>query len=111
MKLLTKAIETAFRRPLAPGVAAQDRPVLVKYFDPAGRYTLYVTEANPVGGTDRPVDWELFGYCISPLGPDCDEWGYASLNELQGVRGRFGLGIERDIHFSGTVAEVLKAAA
>lgn len=106
MKLLTKAIEAKFRQPLAPGVPIQDRPVLVKYFDPCGRYTLYVVEANPAGD-----DWELFGYCVSPLGADCDEWGYAALSELQSVRGRFGLGIERDLHFSGTVADVLQVAA
>ena len=41
----------------------------------AGRYTYYVTEWD---GEDL-----LFGYVLSPLGSDCDEWGYTSLSELE----------------------------
>ena len=52
--------------------------VVVKYFFPAGRYTLYVTEAEFDGD-----DAQLFGYCLSPFGEDSDEWGYASLAELR----------------------------
>jgi len=45
----------------------------------------------------------MFGLC--DLG--CPELGYASLNEMQAVRGPFGLGIERDLHWRAmTVAEV-----
>ena len=44
----------------------------------------------------------LFGYMVSPLGPDCDELGYASLAELAGVRNRMGLGIERDLYWDPT---------
>ena len=107
MKLLTKAIEAKFKASKRDeDTPTSERDVLVKFFDPCGRYTLYVTEAQPMGD-----DWELYGYCISPLGPDGDEWGYANLSELQAVRGRFGLGIERDIHFSGTIGDVLKGEA
>jgi hypothetical protein len=28
----------------------------------------------------------LFGYCVSALGEDCDEWGYTMLSELQNLR-------------------------
>jgi hypothetical protein len=108
MKLLTKAIEAKFERSNA-GADTQGRrngDILVKYFDPCGRYTLYVLEAEKVGD-----DWQLYGYCVSPLGEDCDEYGYASLNELQSVRGRFGLGIERDLHFKGTIGDVVAVAA
>ncbi|HET8797640.1 MAG TPA: DUF2958 domain-containing protein [Thermoanaerobaculia bacterium] len=82
-----------------------DAVVVVKYFFPAGRYTLFVTEAEVDG-----EDVRLFGYCLSPFGADCDEWGYASLAELQSVRVR-GLAIERDLHFpiaTRTVADALK---
>jgi hypothetical protein len=76
----------------------------VKLFDPCGRYTLYVFEAEEVPAEEtmdgRP-DLFLYGYCVSPLGEDCDEWGYASLNEIAGTKNRFGLGIERDLHFGG----------
>ncbi|MEK6373189.1 MAG: DUF2958 domain-containing protein [Acidobacteriota bacterium] len=85
-----------------------DAVVVVKYFFPAGRYTLFVTEAE-----FDDEDVLLYGYCISPLGPDCDEWGYASLAELQSLRVR-SLTIERDLHFplaTRTVAEALKRHA
>lgn len=49
---------------------------LVKLFHPCGRFTLFVTEYDP-------VDRLLYGYCLSPLGQDCDEWGYTSLDELE----------------------------
>ena len=82
--------------------------VVVKYFFPAGRYTLYVTEAE-----FDEEDVRLFGYCLSPFGPDCDEWGYASLAELQSLRVR-GLSIERDLHFplaTHTVKDALARVA
>jgi hypothetical protein len=68
-----------------------DALVVVKYFFPAGRYTLYVTEAEFDGD-----DAQLFGYCLSPFGEDSDEWGYASLAELRSLRVR-GLTMERDV--------------
>jgi hypothetical protein len=63
----------------------------VKFFFPAGRYTFYATE-----GEEQGDDILFFGYCVSPLGPDCDEWGYTALSELQSVHVR-GLSMERDI--------------
>lgn len=86
----------------------ENAKVLVKFFFPAGRYTFYVTEAD-----DQGEDLHFFGYCISPFGPDCDEWGYAALSELQSVRVR-GLTIERDLHLpfaTRTVGELLRSAA
>jgi Protein of unknown function (DUF2958) len=82
--------------------------VVVKFFFPAGRYTFYVTEAQA-----DDDDWCFFGYCISPLGEDCDEWGYTALSELQSVHVR-GLTIERDLHLpfaTRTVGELLRSAA
>ncbi len=81
--------------------------VLVKYFFPAGRYTFFVTEAQR-----EEDDWLLFGYCVSALGPDCDEWGYASLAELSSVFVR-GLTIERDVHLpvaTRTVRDLVESA-
>ena len=101
MKLTTAAVLKKFEKSRTCG-----QEILVKYFDPCGRYTLYVTEAEKCGD-----DWRLYGYCVSPLGPDCDEYGYIMLSELQSVRNRFGLGIERDLHFSGTLPQVLKEVA
>jgi Protein of unknown function (DUF2958) len=85
-----------------------DALVVVKYFFPSGRYTLFVTEAEFDGD-----DVNFYGYCLSPLDPSCDEWGYASFEELRSTRVR-GLMIERDLHFplaTRTVAEALKRHA
>jgi len=89
--LLTKAIEKKI--PGMRGQRNQEDPVAyVKIFDPSGRYTFYGTEYSK---TER----EFYGFCISALGPDCSEWGYSSLTEMEGVKNRFGLGLERDLHF------------
>ena len=94
MKLITKAIEKA-APPLYSddGLPLEDRTVVAKFFDPTGRYTFYMMEYDP-------KDRLAFGWCVSPLGPDCDELGYVSINELEEVKGALGLGIERDRLFS-----------
>ena len=66
----------------------KDPIVWVKFFDPTGSYTLYVTEFD---GKDI-----LFGYVTGVVSP---ELGYTSLAELASTRVRFGLGIERDRYF------------
>lgn len=69
-----------------------DNKVLVKFFG-SGRYTLLVTEAEK----QENGDYLLYGYCVSGLGPDCDEWGYTLFSELEAVRfPPFGLRVERD---------------
>lgn len=75
-------------------VPAEDKIVQVKFFHPCGRFTFYAVEFD---GEDT-----FFGFCVSPLGPECDEWGYASLEEFKTVKGHLGLGIERDLHFRPT---------
>jgi Protein of unknown function (DUF2958) len=93
MQLITPDVRAALARfPFGSQDGLDDdAKVVVKFFFPTGRYTFYVTEAQADGG-----DWGFFGYCVSPLGPDCDEWGYAALSELLSVNIR-GLTIERDI--------------
>ncbi len=67
----------------------------MKFFDPSGRATWYGMEYDP-------AERRFFGYVVGPLGPDCDEWGYFSLTELEGIRCRFGLKVERDAWFKPT---------
>ena len=78
--------------------------VQVKYFCPYnGRHTILVTEWD---GEDT-----LYGYVISPLGQDCDEWGYSSLSELAnaaGMGGKLPL-IERDCYFEPVTVGAFKA--
>ncbi len=107
MMILTKAIE---KKLIAAGEKAREtgesaEKAALKLFDPCGRFTLYVFDAERT----EDGDYILYGYAISALGPDCDEWGYSSLNELKSSRNSFGLGIERDRYFDGITREEIKA--
>ena len=80
-------------RLLANGAAARETdhiPVL-KLFNPVGAATWLATELDSDGDT-------LFG--LADLGFGCSELGSFSLSEIAGVRVRFGLSIERDLHFA-----------
>ena len=92
-------------RLLANGSAgAETDPVpVVKFFDPTGPATWLITAMMP----DAPDI--LFGLC--DLGLGCPELGTVSLAELQSVRGRLGLGIERDLYFCGRFAISIYAEA
>jgi hypothetical protein len=68
-----------------------DLKPVVKLFDPCGAGTWLLTELDP---DDEDVAW---GLC--DLGMGYPEFGTVSLTELASVRGRLGLGIERDLHF------------
>lgn len=74
--------------------------VVCKFFLPASRYTFFVTEGEPIKNPTMDGDWEFFGYCLSPLGEDCDEWGYTTLQELTSVEYHVGIfHVERDRGF------------
>ena len=90
MKLITAPLH---RRLLANGArpGADHVPVL-KLFDPCGSATWLFTEMDP----DHPD--RLFGLCDP--GQGLPEPGHASLAELARARGRFGLPLERDRHFT-----------
>jgi Protein of unknown function (DUF2958) len=49
----------------------------------------------PMGETTPAVDFLFFGYVIGQEA----ELGYFSLSELEQIRGRFGLPVERDLSF------------
>ena len=87
---------TAADRNRLPALYSQDKKGMdaiayVKFFNPGGAGTWYATEFD---GKET-----FFGY-VAGLGGD--ELGYFSLSELQNYKGRMGLGIERDRHFSPT---------
>ena len=85
-------------RLLANGAVPQetDHLPVVKYFDPCGAATWIITELMPAEAEGVEPDI-LFGLC--DLGFGCPELGYVRLSELRSVRGRLGLGIERDLYF------------
>jgi hypothetical protein len=105
MKLLTKELITKLRKaPLysRDGKRPEEVPIIVKFFNPAGIGTWYVTEGSE---TDNG-DWEFFGY-VDLGGQFGGELGYFQLSQLTGIRLPFGLSIERDMHFGAhTLAEV-----
>jgi hypothetical protein len=75
-------------------VSTEDKVCTAKFFHPSGRATFFMTEYNP----DERL---AFGFVVSPLGEDCDEWGYFSITELEELSVG-GLGIERDTSFRPT---------
>ena len=87
MQLLTKEICEAFKKTGSQDGKGAEAKCLVKFFDPTGSWTWYATEFD---GKDT-----FFGLVD---GFDL-EWGTFSLSELQSTKGRFGLGIERDMYF------------
>ena len=98
MTLLPKSIEKMIPALYATdGVPLENKTVVAKFFDPSGRSTWYVFEGSREG-----ADIQFFGFVKSALGPDCDEMGYFSLRELQSLRGRLGLRMERDAYFQPT---------
>ena len=89
MKLITKEIEEKFKKfPLySQDGKGGNSEVIVKFFNPFGAGTLYITEGNKL----EDGDYEMFGYCH--LGDDENaEFGYICLSDLEGIN------FERDMH-------------
>ena len=87
MQLLTKEILKKFKEiGSQENVPIAEQICVVKFFDPTGSWTWYATEFDGKDTFFGLVDgFEL-------------EWGTFSLSELKSVKGRFGLGIERDLY-------------
>jgi hypothetical protein len=99
MKLLTKSIREQLLRngriqaALAEeGKETADFLPVVKLFTPDANCTWLLTELDP----DEPDI--AFGLC--DLGMGCPELGSVRISELESVRGRLGLPVERDRHFA-----------
>jgi len=94
MKLMTKPQrETMLRN----GIRSQDDPdydpkPVVKLFTPDGAATWLLTELDP---DDNDI---AFGLC--DLGMGFPELGSVRISELEQVRGRLGLAVERDRYFT-----------
>lgn len=91
MKLLTKELTEKLNRAGYAGT----KPIC-KLFTPWGRATWLITGIE---------DGILYGY--ADLGMGCVEWGgIASLEELEAIRGPFGMRIERDLYWEPVEGEV-----
>ena len=105
-KLITKAHMTKL---LANGAKSKDDPdftakPVIKLFNPVGAGTWLLSELDP----NNPD----IAYGLADLGAGEPELGYLSIKELSSVRLRFGLTIERDLHFTGdkTIREYAREA-
>lgn len=100
MKLLTKELIRKFP---AIGETSEKDPseveVIAKFFTPWAGWTWYATECQE----EEEGDYLFFGYVVGHE----RELGYFVLSELEGVKGPFELTIERDLHWSGTLADVM----
>lgn len=95
MKLITetqRAVLIENARKVDFGFDAMELRPTVKLFYPAGAATWLLAYLLP---EDDNIVWGL-----ADLGLGCPETGDIYLPELIEFRGRFGLGIERDLHFT-----------
>ena len=108
MMLLTKEIEAKLRKNGEINLAhrmrdgnTEDFKPVVKFFNPCGSATWLITEISDEGeDMDGNHDMILFGLC--DMGFGSPEMGSVSLNELKSVKVGYGLGVERDLHFTAT---------
>jgi len=100
MKLITKELEQLF----PPLYATEEKDpkdikIIAKFFTPWSNWKWYATEYDP----QKRI---FFGY-VRGLE---NELGYFSLDELESIKGPFGLTIERDLYFgfNHTLAEAME---
>ena len=99
MKLMTKAVESLVRKyPLYSQDGKGDEAVVIaKFFLPGTNWTWYATE----GDLTDDGDIEFFGLVAG----DFPELGYFTLSSLEGARSPWGLKVERDLHWHGTIGD------
>jgi len=92
MKLLPNDVRERIP-PLYSGerLTKDQRMVVAKFFNPTGNWTWYVLEGQP-----EDDDYLFYGLVDGFE----KEYGGFSLKELESVKGRFGLGIERDMYWT-----------
>jgi hypothetical protein len=99
MKLMTKQIENQLAKyPIYSQDGKKEEAVAVCKFFLQG-YTWYVLEAEKQGD-----DYSFFGI----VDGEYKEYGYFTLSELQSLRGRWGLTVERDMYFKPTQVKDIK---
>ena len=97
MKLFTKEIETKAQEQYLKGSDLESQVIVAKFFNPTGAGSWYLMNQDPI---DPDYLWgivDLFEV----------EMGSFSKSELENYKGRMGLGIERDLHFTEVNAKVL----
>lgn len=97
MKLLTKANLKSLPPLYSTEKLGDDAKATVKFFCPWNSWTWYATEFDPVEG-------RFFGL-VHGLEVEA---GYFMLQDLETVRGPWGMKIERDRHFRATPLHELR---
>lgn len=97
MKLFTKAIEAKAQAQFPLGNDLEKQVVVAKFFNPTGAGTWYLINQDP-----QETD-----YCWGICHIFTWEVGSFSKSELENYRGKFSLGIERDLHFEEVNAKKL----
>lgn len=91
-KLITKELERSLPR---IGAVEHERDPLIraKLFTPDSNFNWYLLEYDP-------RTREAFAYVERVYQDGAEgELGYVSIDELEGIRGPYGLGVERDVYF------------
>ena len=100
MELLTEELRARLP-PLYSQEAEEEPMVYAKFFLPGTGWTWYVTE-----GGEQEEDFLFFGFVVGLE----SEFGYFLLSELESVRSRLGLTVERDLAFAeGRLTDVVPA--
>jgi len=97
MNLFTKEIEAKAQAQYKFGADMEKQVIVAKFFNPTGPGTWWLMNQDP---NDPDYLWgvvDLFEI----------EVGSFSKSELENYRGKFGLGIERDLHFEDVNAKKL----
>jgi hypothetical protein len=97
MKLFTKAIEAKAQAQYKYGADMEKQVVVAKFFNPTGAGTWWLMNQDP---NDPDYLWGVVQLFET-------EVGSFSKSELENFKGRFGLGIERDLHFEEVNAKEL----
>lgn len=97
MKLLTKALEKQLPALYAQDGKGNEAIAYAKFFTPDANWTWYATEYSPETKT-------FFGLID---GHD-KELGYFTLTDLETIRGKMNLPVERDMYFSPTPVKDLR---
>lgn len=97
MKLFTKEIEKKAQAQFLKGNDLESQIIVAKFFNHSGAGTWYLMNQDP-----EDIDY-CWGICY------IFEWeiGSFSKSELENFKGRMGLGIERDLHFTEVNAKEL----
>lgn len=88
MKLINKQLEERFAQ-IGDQSEISNPTIVAKFFNAGGSQTWYASEYDPKTRI-------CYGYVTGMFE---NEWGYFSIDELESIKLRFGLGIERDIFF------------